>query len=152
MPSKVERLKAKMANMRKSGERIAKNTLHAGETIVVGAATAYAEGRLSDDTGEWGYKGVPYAYMGAGVLFLTGLFAGDRYSADLFAGGSGAVLGHLSRSMYESGQEAKRNAPQGARQIRSKVSMGLPPNLRPPVQQPAQRQTFGTVFDNMGAR
>lgn len=140
--------------MRESTQRIATNALHAGETLVVGSATAYAEGRLSDDNGEWGYKNVPYAYMGGAALFLTGLFAGDRYSADLFAAGTGAVGGHLFRTMYESGLESKQTGTQGRRQLRSRVPMGLQNAVRQGVPQqtqqvPVQRQAYGTVFDGM---
>lgn len=115
MASKIEKLRASMKNMREKTARTAKNVLHAGETLILGAGGAYLEGRMSktggEDDGEWGYKGVPYLYMGGAVMYLTGLFAGDRYSADLFAGGTGLVLGHLGRTMYESGLEAKEKAP-----------------------------------------
>lgn len=158
--NKVERLRGQLRNMREQGQAIARNTLHAGETLVVGSTLAFAEGRLSDETGEWGYRGVPYAYMGAGVLFLTGLFAGERYGADLFAMGSGAVGSHLFRSMYETGLESKTSTT-GRKQLRSKVGMGnqLGQNIRQNVgtnmgqQQPQPvRQNYGTAFDGLGGR
>lgn len=151
MPSKVERLRARMKNMRESTQRIATNVLHSGETLLVGGATSYAEGRLSDDTGEWGFKGVPYAYMGGAVLFLTGLFAGDRYSADLFAAGTGAVGGHLFRSLYESGLHSKAAKTTG-RVGPGRVPMGLPGRMQMPQEQPQAKQAapaYGTVFDGM---
>lgn len=154
--NKVERLKAKVRSMRQDGERIAKNTLHSAETLVVGSAGAYAEGRLSDDNGEWGFRSVPYLYMGGAALFITGLFAGDRYSADLFAAGTGAVGGHLFRTMYETGQEAKTNTT-GRRQMKTKVPMGLADSMKPgnnqrqPAPAPArQRQPYGTALDGLG--
>jgi len=149
--NKVEKLRSKLRNMRETGQAIAKNALHAGETLVVGSATAYAEGRLSGDDGEWGYKNVPYAYMGGAVLFLTGLFAGERYGADLFAAGSGAVGAHLFRSMYETGLDSKKTGTQGRRQLPNRVGMGLADGMRAPQQQaqPAQRQGFGTSLDGL---
>lgn len=153
MASKIERLRARMKSMRESTERIGRNVLHSGETLLVGGAGAYAEGRLSDDNGDWGYKGVPYLYMGAGILFLTGLFAGDRYSADLFAAGTGAVGGHLFRHLYESGITSKQGQTTGRPQMQRRgIPMGLPGQMhstaqatRPPVQQ----ATYGTIFDGM---
>lgn len=156
--NKVERLKARLKNVRESGQRIATNLLHAGEVLVTGSAAAYAEGRLSDETGEWGYKSVPYVYMGSAVMFLTGLFAGPRYSADFFMAGTGLAGGHLFRTMYETGTESKNNGTQGRKQLRSKVGMGLNQGMRQgmpvgtPMGQPvaqAPRQ-WGTALDGLG--
>lgn len=154
MASKVERLRAKMRNMRKGAERTARNVLHAGETLVVGGGTAYLEGRMSDDNGEWGYKNVPYAYMGGGVLLLSGLLASATvssderdYSADLFASGAGMVGGHLFRSLYESGVSAKQNKTTG--NPRRAINQGsIPMGLHASMRQPVSEQ-FGTVFDGM---
>lgn len=111
MASKLDRLKARMAGMRRQTEVVAKNVLHSGEALICGAGGAYLEGRMSKENGEWGYKEVPYLYMGGAIMYLTGLFAGERYSADLFSAGTGFVLGHLGRTMYESGLDAKSKAP-----------------------------------------
>lgn len=153
MASKIERLRARLKGMRESTERIGRNVLHSGETLLIGGGGAYAEGRLSDDNGEWGYKGVPFLYMGGAIAYLTGLFAGDRYSADLFAAGTGAVGGHLFRSMYETGLDAKQNRTTGGRVAgRRKVPMGLQSRMNQATQQSQQAQPakkFGTVFDNV---
>lgn len=148
MASKLERLRAHLKNVREKTERIGKNVLHAGETLVVGGAAAYAEGRMSDDTGEWGFKGVPYAYAGGAVLYLTGLFAGE-YGEDLFAAGTGLVGSHLFRSLYESGVTAKQNKTSGHAMGGRSVPMGLGARMQGVNTPPAQRQATGTVFDGM---
>lgn len=143
--NKVEKLKARLSSMRKQTELVATNALHAGETLAVGSAFAYAEGRLSDTDGEWGYKKVPYAYMAGTALFLTGLFAGKRYGADLFAMGTGAVGGHLFRTMYESGLKSKTSGLSSRRrpsQLTQGMRMGLP-------QQQARVPQYGTAFDGV---
>lgn len=153
---KVARLKARLANMTEASKRIGKNVLHSGETVIAGSAAAFAEGRMSDENGDWGYKGVPYVYMGGAIAYLTGLFAGERYSADFFAVGTGLVGSHLFRTMYDTGLEQKANGTQGRRQIRSRVPMGLREHINQanaqPQAAPRQRQSFGTAFDGMGAR
>jgi hypothetical protein len=149
MPSKLERLRSRMKSMRESTERIGKNILHTGETLILGAGGAYLEGRMSktggEDDGEWGYKGVPYLYMGGAVAFLTGLFAGDKYSHDLFSSGAGLVGGHLFRTMYESGLEAKNKAP---------ATKGAPRQMASPQYAPAATQTqtrvpMGSAIDGL---
>lgn len=141
--NKVEKLKARLSNMRKKTEVVATNALHTAETLAVGSAIAYAEGRLSDNDGEWGYKKVPYAYMGGAALFLTGLFAGDRYGADLFSAGTGMVGGHLFRTMYESGLESKTSGV-GRRRSPASLSSGMRmPNAA------TEHAAYGTAFDNI---
>lgn len=144
--NKVEKLKARLSNMRKSTEVVATNSLHAAETLAVGSAIAYAEGRMSDADGEWGYKKVPYSYMAGAALFLTGLFAGKRYGADLFALGTGAVGGHLFRTMYEAGLESKTTGIGSKRRAPSALNAGM--RMGAPVQQP-QAVAFGTAFDGV---
>lgn len=152
MASKLERLKQRMSNMREQTMVVARNVLHSGETLIVGGAGAYAEGRMSDDSGEWGYKNVPYLYVGGAILYLTGLFAGPRYSADLFAAGTGAVGGHLFRHLYESGLQAKKPATAGQIGSRSVPMMGAP-GLRERMQSQHQEAVpahkHGTVFDGL---
>ena len=161
--NRIERLKAKIRNAADGTKRTAKNLLHSAETLAVGSVGAYAEGRMSDEDGEWGYKNVPYLYMGGGVLYLTGLmasFGGEqsaRYSTDLFALGTGAVGGHLFRRMYETGLDSKSGTT-GRKQIRSRVPMGLDAAMRAGTQQPQQaqhvrkQQNFGTALDGLGGQ
>lgn len=145
MPSKIERIKARMKSVTEKGKRIARNVMHSGETLVAGSATAYAEGRLSDDQGEWGVKGVPYAYIGGGLLYLGGLFAGE-YGADMFALGTGTVGAHLFRNMYEHGLDAKQQKTTGRMHGSTGIPMGLPQR---PVTQQVPQQQYGTVFDRI---
>lgn len=147
--SKLDRLKSRMKNMRDGTKRSLKNVLNLGENLVVGSGTAYLEGRMSGDDGEWGFRGVPYAYMGGAVLILTGLAVGfakdSEYSSDLVAAGGGAVGGHLFRTMYESGLEAKRNRTTGGKQVGTrKVPMGLQSRMQQTTGAP---RNFGTAFD-----
>lgn len=132
-------------------KRAGVNILHTGETLVVGGAMAYAEGRMSADNGEWGFRNVPYAYIGGGILLLTGLYISavhrSDYGADLMAAGTGAVGAHLFRGLYESGLAAKQNRTAGGRHVRGKVPMGSLSSRMPNVQQPQQK--FGTAFDNV---
>lgn len=118
MASKLDRFKARVKSMQEGTKRVGMNTLHTGETLVVGSAAAYAEGRMSKADGEWGYKNVPYLYVGGGFLLITGLIAsatggasGGQAGSHLMAAGSGLVGGHLFRTMYEAGLEAKNKAP-----------------------------------------
>lgn len=152
MASKLDNLRARMKSMREQTKVMATNVLHSGETLIVGGAGAYAEGRMSDDSGEWGYKNVPYLYVGGAILYLTGLFAGERYSADLFAAGTGAVGGHLFRHLYESGLRAKKPATagqMGARQVPMMGAPGLRERMTEQQKQAVPANKFGTVFDGM---
>lgn len=144
--NKVEKLKARLRNMREKTQEVATNALHSAETLAVGSGVAYAEGRLSDNDGEWGYKKVPYAYMGGAFLYLAGLFAGPRYGADLFAAGTGAVGGHLFRTMYESGLESKTSGLSRRRAPASLASGMRGVHTHQPAQQAA---VHGTVFDGL---
>lgn len=154
MASKIERLRAKIKNMGEGAKLTGINVLNTGANLVVGSGVAYAEGRLSDDQGEWGFRGVPYAYIGGGLALLGGLYAGavhrSEYSASLMAAGSGAVGAHLFRTMYESGMTAKANRTTGSRAVRSRVPMaGLNSRMHSAASAPQQtKQTFGTIFDN----
>lgn len=102
---------------------------------------------MSDADGEWGYKKVPYAYMGGAALFLTGLFAGPRYGADLFAAGTGLVGGHLFRTMYEAGLESKTTGIGKHRRAPASLQAGMRGLGGPSQREPAP--VHGTVFDNM---
>ena len=144
MPSKLDRVKARLKSVTEGTKRVGRDVLHSGETLVVGSGVAYAEGRMSADDGEWGFRGVPYAYMGGAVLYLTGLFAGDRYSADFFAAGTGAVGAHLFRGLYESGLTAKADKTTGGKGTKRRIPMGLQPGS-PPSQAPPRQ--YNTVFD-----
>jgi hypothetical protein len=140
MASKYEKLKARMRGMRQKTERGVKNGLHAAETLVVGSAGAYAEGRMSDENGEWGFRGVPYLLMASAAVYVTGLVAGDRYSEDLFAVGTGLAGGHLFRRLYEQGVTAKSS------------TAGRTAGRTIPQMAPApQRIPFGTAFDRVAA-
>lgn len=145
--NKVEKLKARLRNMRETTKEVATNALHSGETLAVGSGIAYLEGRMSDTDGEWGYKKVPYAYMGGAVLFLTGIFAGPRYGADLFALGTGAVGGHLFRTMYESGLESKTTGLSSKRRAPGALSAGMRGVGQPSMKE--QVPVYGTAFDHM---
>jgi len=147
MASKVERLKQRLRSMREKTEVVATNALHAGETLVLGSAGAYAEGRMSDSDGEWGYKKVPYLYMGGAVLFLTGLFAGERYGADLFAAGTGLVGGHLFRTLYETGLESKTTGLRGGQRRPSELSSGMRTGI--PHQREGAPVRHGTALDGL---
>jgi len=151
MPSKVERLKQRLRNMREKTEVVAINALHTGETLVLGSAAAYVEGRMSDSDGEWGFKKVPYVYMGGAVLFLTGLFAGDRYGADLFAAGTGLVGGHLFRTLYETGLESKTTGLRGHKQMNGHRHRDLSDGMRTgtPHQRESAHARHGTVLDGL---
>lgn len=149
--NKVEKLKARLRNMREKTEVVATNALHAAETLASGAAIAYAEGRMSDTDGEWGYKKVPYAYMGGAALYLTGLFAGDRYGADLFSLGTGLIGGHLFRTMYESGLESKTTGIGRTRRAPASLSAGMRGVGSVPAgrQHVHTHQSYGTPFDGL---
>lgn len=154
MASKIERLRAKLKNMGEGAKMTGINVLNTGANLVVGSGVAYAEGRLSDDQGEWGFRGVPYAYIGGGIALLGGLYAGavhrSEYSASLMAAGAGAVGAHLFRTMYESGVTAKANRTTGGRALRSRVPMaGLNSRVQSAASSvPAAKPGFGTIFDN----
>lgn len=112
MASKIERMRAKWKNVQEGTRRTALGVLHSGETLVAGGLTAYVSGRLSDANGEWGFRGIPYAYIGGGVLFLAGLGLGfsakDGSAApDLFALGTGVVGGQLFPDLHQAGLTAK---------------------------------------------
>jgi hypothetical protein len=145
MASKYDKLKARMRNMREGTERATKNLLHAGETLAAGSVGAYAEGRLGDANGNWGFRNVPYLYMGGAAMYLTGLFAGDRYSSDLFAVGTGLIGARLFRTMNDAGVDAKANRTTGVPR-RMNARAYAPPAM--PAQ--PQRVPFGTAFDNIG--
>lgn len=150
MASKLDRLKTRLKNMTEGTKRVGLNVLHSGETLVVGSGVAYAEGRLSDDNGEWGYRGIPFAYAGGAVLFLTGLYASFKesdYGADLMAMGTGAVGAHLFRGMYESGLDAKANRTTGQR--RQVPMRNQPRGLGQKMQSAAGVGNMGTVFDRV---
>lgn len=152
MASKVDRLKARLKNMSEGTKMVGVNVLRTGENLVVGSAVAYGEGRMSDDNGEWGFRGVPYAYIGGGILLLSGLYASavtrSEYGADLMSAGTGAVGAHLFRTMYESGMTAKANRTTGGRSTRSNVPMGLRSKAQSAAGAATQTRNFGTVFDN----
>lgn len=154
MASKVDRLKARLKNMSEGTKMVGVNVLRTGENLVVGSAVAYGEGRMSDDQGEWGFRGVPYAYIGGGILLLSGLYASavhrSEYGADLMSAGTGAVGAHLFRSMYESGVTAKANRTTGGRATRSSLGRGAPQGLNSKAHAAAsapQATRFGTIFD-----
>lgn len=155
MASKVDRLKARLKNMSEGAKMTGINVLNNGANLVVGSGMAYAEGRMSDDQGEWGFRGVPYAYIGGGIALMAGLYASavsrSEYGASLMAAGSGAVGAHLFRTMYESGVTAKANRTTGGRATRSSLGRGAPQGLNSRAQAaasaPAQVR-FGTVFDS----
>jgi hypothetical protein len=146
--SRIERFKARMKNMNESTKKIGLGVLRSGETLVAGSGMAYLEGRMSDDTGDWGFRGVPYAWMGGAVLILGGLYAGyqrSEASGDLFALGTGVVGANLFRKTYELGLEAKNNRTTGGKSLgRGRVPMGMG------AKRPNGATQFGTVFDNAG--
>lgn len=155
MASKLDRFKARVKSMQEGTKRVGMNTLHTGETLVVGSAAAYAEGRMSKSDGEWGYKNVPYLYVGGGFLLITGLIAsatggasGGAAGSHLMASGAGLVGGHLFRTMYEAGLEAKNKAPATTtgrpRQINPGVRTGTP------AAQPQKTSVpMGSAFDGV---
>lgn len=153
MAGRVDRLKARIKNMGEGTKKVGMNVLRAGEVLVAGSGVAYLEGRMSNDQGEWGFRNVPFAYIGGGILLLSGLYTSavywrTDYGADLMSLGVGAVGGHLFRTMYESGVTAKANRTTGGRAVRGRVGMaGLNGRVHNAAAPPVQRQTFGTIFD-----
>lgn len=144
--SRIERFKARIKNMNESTKIIGLGVLRSGETLVAGAGMAYLEGRMSDDTGNWGFRGVPYAWMGGAALILGGLYAGFQRSqaaGDLMALGTGLVGANVFRKTYEMGLEAKANRTTGGRNL---GRQGVPMGLRSKA--PNGGVKFGTVFDN----
>ena len=50
--NKVEKLKARLRNMRETTKEVATNALHSSETLAVGSGIAYLEGRISTPADE----------------------------------------------------------------------------------------------------
>jgi hypothetical protein len=154
MAGKIEKLKTRLKNMGEGTKKVGINVLRSGETLVAGSGVAYLEGRMSNDQGEWGFRSVPYAYIGGGILLLSGLYTSavywrTDYGADLMALGVGSVGGHLFRTMYESGVTAKQNRTTGGKAVRGKVPMaGLNGRVHSAAA-PQGQQRFGTIFDGV---
>jgi hypothetical protein len=138
MASKYEKLKARMRGVAAKTREGVQQGVHAAETLGACALTAYVSGRMSDEEGEFGFKGVPYALLGSGVVYLGAMFAG-KMMPDLFAVGNGIASAHIGRVLYEYGVTAKNEAS-------SAGTRGVPRQL------PQQRVSFGTGFDSIRER
>jgi len=142
MASKIAALRAKFRTVQEGTKRTAMGALRSGETLVAGGLTAYAAGRFSDANGKWGFRGVPYAYIGGGILILSGAAVGftsrtGEGAADLMAIGTGMVGAELFPWARAQGVANKNKATttSGGRTIgRTSVPAGL-----------------GSKFANMGA-
>lgn len=164
MPSKIERLRASFRSIKDGTKRTALGTLRAGETLVAGGITAYAAGRFSDANGKWGFKGIPYAYVGGGLLILSGAAIGftsksGEGAADLMALGTGMVGAELFPWARAQGVANKNKAATtaGGRTIgRSHVPAGLHSKFAHmrTAPQPAETVDTGSAFQrtaNAGA-
>lgn len=155
MASKYERLQSRFKTFRKRTERGAIAALHTAETLGATALTGFAMGRLSDENGDWGFRGVPYPLLGAGGLLLVGLFA-DKYQEDLMALGTGTAAPWVGLKMYSYGVEMKDRAKTAG--VRRPGYANHRPQIRerqpfvPPVSAPAQQSApvkSGTAFDGV---
>jgi hypothetical protein len=140
MASKYERLKARMRGVAEKTRQGVQHGVYAAETLGACALTAYVSGRMSDEEGEFGFKGVPYALLGSGVVYLGAMFAGSKLMGDLFAVGNGIASAHIGRVLYEYGVTAKNEA--GTTGTR-----GVAPR-----QLNQQAVRFGTGFDSIRER
>jgi hypothetical protein len=150
MASKYDKLRARLRTMREKTEQGLKNTLHAGETLVAGSVTAYASGRLADANGEWGFRGVPYPLVGGLALYAVGFAAGDRYSSDLFAAGTGVLGAYVFRKAYTYGLDARDNRTTGHRRTVQALHhyMGAASRVSAPQPQ-AVRVPLGSAYEGV---
>lgn len=137
--------------MQEGTKRVGVNTLHSAEFLVAGSAAGYAAGRFSDVNNEWGFRNIPYLYLGGGFALVAGLIAsaqggatGGRYGADLMAIGSGIVGAELFPAMREAGINAKTGATTTGvpRALRARSATVPPMAARRPARVP-----MGTAFD-----
>lgn len=129
MASKYDLLRARFRGLQKKTERGAVAALHTAETLGATALTGFMMGRLSDDKGEWGFRGVPYPLVGAGALFLTGLFSGDKYQDHVMALGTGVAAPWVGVKMYQYGVEQKSKAKTSGVRPGQRQFTGANPNV-----------------------
>jgi hypothetical protein len=139
MASKYEKLKARMQSASRRARESTANAIHAAESVGACAVGSFAAARLSDENGEFGFRGVPYLLLAGGIMYVGGIAAGGRYQADMFAVGTGLVNAHVARVAYEYG-------------IKSKEEAGTAGVARTRGALPNQRVGFATGFDSVGQR
>lgn len=144
MASKLERMRQRMRNASKAARTSVAMTIHSAETLGAAAVTGYVSGRMADADGEFGFRGVPYPLIAAGVLYLGAFYTGIKAPGDgrsmgddMLAIANGIASAHIGRVTYEMGQTAQAQT-QGVGPVRQFA--------------PSHSVGFGTGFDSIRER